>query len=83
MKNYEIHGYTVRMTAEQASIWNAGEATAANMAGATVSVPTRQNVAEEYDLGLVISYAANPVEGDLMETEIDRNIDGYPANPIR
>jgi hypothetical protein len=68
---YEIHGYGVRMTSEQAEAWNSGDLSAETLAGAKIVVCD-----EWCDLWPAIS------DDDGNVTPLSDELNGYPANPI-
>jgi hypothetical protein len=68
---YEIHGYSVRMTTRQAAAWNAGDLSGETLAGATISPDGERWV----DLWPAIDHNGN-------DTSLYDELGGYPANLI-
>jgi hypothetical protein len=69
---YEIHGYSVRMTEDQATAWNDGDLSAETLKGAVIS--------PDSDCWVGLWSAIN---GDGNVTPLADDLNGYPANLIR
>jgi hypothetical protein len=70
---YEIHGYSVRMTEDQATAWNDGDLSAETLKGAVIS----PNADDWVDLWSAINDDGGSV------TPLSDELNGYPANLIR